>query len=243
MLLVVCQNCFAGTIDPNIPDSKYIEYGKKFTCVGSLCGIYENNTKFCASAVAISDRLILTAAHVVSNYKTCIFNINNKKISIIKIIIPKEFDSSFGFHDIAIGLCSESIGLNNYPDLYEADDEVGKICAISGFGITGNFINGASTGDNQQRAGSNIIDKIDRNLLICSPSGPGLKTELEFLIAHGDSGGGLFIDQKLAGINSCVLAIDKKPDSTYTDESGHTRISIHKEWIKNTRKELELEAK
>jgi hypothetical protein len=58
------------------------------------------------------------------------------------------------------------------------------------------------------------------------------KTELEFLIASGDSGGGLFIDNKLAGINSCVMAVDKKPDSTYNDESGHTRISKFIGWIK-----------
>ena len=59
-------------------------------------------------------------------------------------------------------------------------------------------------------------------------------TELEFLIGSGDSGGGLFLDGKLAGINSCVLAIDKKPNSTYSDESGHTRVSKYIDWINLT---------
>ena len=239
MCLLSCiSGVFAGTIDPAIPDSKYIEYGSKFRCVGSLCGIYNDNQKFCASAVAIDDKIILTAAHVISNYKECYITINGKKIKIINVIIEPEFTSEFGYHDIAIGLCEQSIDLDFYPLLYDKDDEIGKVCAIAGFGITGTFNTGSKINDHTKRAGSNIIDGIDRNLLICSPSGKGIKTELEFLIASGDSGGGLFIDNKLAGINSCVLAVDKKPDSTYGDESGHTRISIHKEWIVKSKQKL-----
>lgn len=238
IFLVVCSNSYAGTIDPNTSDSKYLDYAQNFKCIGMLCGTYEDNTKFCASAVAINKKLILTAAHVVDCYRECYININNKHIKIIKVIIPDEFKQEFGFYDIAIGLCEEDIGLDFYPELYENNDEVGKVCAISGYGITGTFKTGAVISDGKKRAGSNMIDKVDRNLLICSPSGTGIKTELEFLIASGDSGGGLFIDKKIAGINSCVLATDKKPDSTYGDEGGHTRISIHKKWIYDQSKKL-----
>ena len=41
----------------------------------------------------------------------------------------------------------------------------------------------------------------------------------------------MFIDGKLAGINCCVLASDKKPDADYGDDSGFLRISQYKEWI------------
>ena len=51
------------------------------------------------------------------------------------------------------------------------------------------------------------------------------------MISHGDSGGGLFIDNKLAGINSLVMSSDGKPDSSWTDESGHTRVSKFVSWI------------
>ena len=104
-----------------------------------------------------------------------------------------------------------------------------------GYGITGNFNTGAKVSDGKKRAGSNVIDYIEKHILVCSASKPGNRiTELEFLISNGDSGGGLFIDQKLAGINSGIMCSDKKLDSSYGDESCHTRISIHRDWIIKT---------
>jgi V8-like Glu-specific endopeptidase len=237
--LSIINTTIAGTRDPNIPDRKYIEYGQKFTYVGKLCGIDSNGNKFCASAVAIDDNHILTAAHVVNNAESCYLYINNKKICIPKFIINKNFEGQFGTGDIAIGYCEEDIGLKFYPELYTSDDEVGKLCSIAGYGITGNFKTGSTLSDNKKRAGSNTIDNVYLNLLVCTPSKQTNKdyTELEFIIAPGDSGGGLFIDNKLAGINSCVMAIDRAPSSSYGDESCHTRISKFIEWIKENKNE------
>lgn len=236
ILLLLCSLCYGGTRDPSTPDQKYVEYGQKFTYVGQLCGTNADNKMYCASAVAIKRRWIITAAHVVKDSKSCFLKIKEKKIEISKIFIPDEFEKNFGYYDIALGKSSEDIELDFFPELYSKDDEVGKICCISGFGIHGTFNSGANLSDGKQRAGSNIIEYIDRHLLICSPSKPNDKkrTSLEFLIASGDSGGGLFIDNKLAGINSCVLATDKNPNSTYGDESGHTRISVNLPWILET---------
>lgn len=229
------SHLLAGTIDPNVSDQKYIEYGAKFTNVVQICGTYENKSLFCASAVVISPTRILTAAHVVKDAAQCYITIDNKKYCINKIICHKDFnDNEFGMNDIAIGYSEKKIDLPFYPELYEKTDEVDKVCSIAGFGLTGTFKTGAIKSDNNRRAGSNIIDKIDRHLLMCSPSpGKYRKTELEFLIASGDSGGGLFIDGKLAGINSCVIVDGQNaPKSDYATEAGHTRISQHIEWIK-----------
>lgn len=228
---------YAGTIDPHTPDSKYIEYGKDFHYVGKLCGEDEENNKFCASAVAIDDHNILTAAHVVHNAKICRITINDKKILVTKIIINKDFEKIFGKADIAIGHCEDPIGLKFYPALYTDRDEVGKLCSISGYGLHGTFETGIRLSDNNRRAGSNRIDETYNNLLVCTPSHRNSKgyTSLEFIIGSGDSGGGLFIDNKLAGINSCVMSIEKVPNSTYGDESGHTRISDFVDWIEENK--------
>lgn len=224
---------YSGTIDPNIDDSKYIEYGQKFKYVQKLCGTYKDNGgPYCASCVIISDKWALTACHVVENAEICIIKEGDKSYIVDNIICHEDFKShEFGSNDIALLHIKDAIVLDFYPNLYSERDEVNKICCISGYGLTGNFNTGVKTSDNRRRAGSNKIDKIEKELLVCSPSVSN-KTELEFLICSGDSGGGLFIGNKLAGINSCVFTEDKKPDSTYGDEGGHTRISSYISWIK-----------
>jgi hypothetical protein len=234
-LVFLSGKTYSGTIDPNTPDEKYIEYGKEFECVLEIMGSYDKtNNFFYGSAVAIDPHWILTAAHVVKDAKIVfIYDDTKKKATGIDLVIPHhDFEESkFGIADIALCYTSSDIGLDSYPSLYEDTDELEKLCSIAGYGQTGNFNTGIYISDNHKRAGTNRIDFIENDLLICSPSRND-KTKLEFLIGNGDSGGGLFIDGKLAGINSCVTAVDKKPNSTYNDDGGHTRVSKFFGWIK-----------
>ncbi len=232
---IVCFSVYAGTIDPSTPDSKYIDYGSKFKHIYKVCGMYEDNTLYCASCVVIDSNWALTAAHVVKESKVCIVKDDSNKYVVSNIICHKDYEpNNFGYYDIALLHIKDSIDLDFYPQMYENEDEVNKVCAIAGYGLTGTFETGIKISDDKKRGGSNKIDKIDRHLLICSPSRVE-RTELEFLIGSGDSGGGLFIDGKLAGINSCVITSDGKPNSTYLDESGHTRISQYIKWIKENK--------
>lgn len=228
---------YGGTIDPTISDKEYIDYAKDFHYVGKLCGTYNDGSNFCASAVAIDDHHILTAAHVVKDSKSCFVYFNEKEYCLTDVTIHKDFDTKFGVADIAIAYSKQSFDLKFYPPLYENTDEVGKTCSISGYGITGTFKTGAFRSDQKKRAGSNVIDSIQADILICSPShiGDKTRTSLEFMIASGDSGGGLFIGDKLAGINSCVMAVDRSPKSKYNEESGHTRIQKFIPWIKENK--------
>jgi hypothetical protein len=227
-------NSFAGTTDPDTSDNKYIEYGKKFHSVVKLCCSNTDGLS-CGSAVIIYPKWIVTAAHIVEKQDKCSIIINDNKYNIDQIFIHNDYKPNvFGSNDIALGLISSDIKLEYYPELYSNNDESGKLCSISGWGLTGNFHTGLNIYDGKRRAGSNFIDHVDNNIIICSPSKKYQKiTELEFLICSGDSGGGLFIGNKLAGINSSVMSYDNKPDSTYGDESRHTRISSHRDWILN----------
>jgi hypothetical protein len=235
-LLFLGSDTISGTIDPNVQDKEYIEYGAKFDYVLEIMGSYEKNRSlFTASAVAIDPNWVLTAAHVVKGSRFVFLYDENEKRAILvdEVITHKDFeDKEFGFADIALCHTTSDIGLTFYPQLYEGEDEVNKICSISGYGQTGTFDTGIHISDGKKRAGSNKVDKIENNLLICYPSKVN-KTSLEFLIGSGDSGGGLFIDGKLAGINSCVMSVGKKPNSTYNDHSGHTRVSKFLGWIKD----------
>jgi hypothetical protein len=236
VLLSVCSS-YAGTIDPYISDNEYVKYAQDFNYVGKLCGTYIDGSKFCASGVAIDDHHILTAAHVVKDSKSCFIYFDDKEFCLTDVTIHKDFDTKFGVADIAIAYSKTPFGLKFYPPLYSDTDEIGKTCSISGYGITGTFKTGAFFSDQKKRAGSNVIDNIQDDILICSPSTTSDKTRtsLEFMIASGDSGGGLFIGEKLAGINSCVMAIDRSPKSKYNEESGHTRIQKFIPWIKENK--------
>lgn len=243
IIAVLCSTIsYAGTIDPEIDDNKYIEYGNKFVYIGQIVGLTHTDEKYFASGVAYADKILITAAHVLDHTKKQNFLINNKELSIVKYIIHDQYEpENYGYYDIAVAKLDNAVGLDWYPSLYHGRDEVGKVCSLSGFGVTGNFISGSIKSDKQKRAGSNIIDYIDRGLLICTPSLNLKKTSLEFLISAGDSGGGLFIDNQLAGIHSCVMAYGKKANSSYGTESGHTRISDHILWLNNVIKLLEKE--
>jgi hypothetical protein len=243
-LSIFMSSVFAGTIDPQTPDSKYLEYGTKFHHVVKLC-CFDGKGLSCGSAVVISPNWIITAAHVVENCQTWSVTIKDKEYKLSKIIIHPNYNTNvFGESDIALGYSQEIIEIDYYPPLYEKQNEVGRICCMAGWGLTGDFNTGTKTSDGKIRAGSNFIDRTEKKVLVCSASRRNEKfTELEYLICSGDSGGGLFIDGKLAGINSSVLGYDGKPNSTYGDESCHTRISLYIDWLNQTMEECSEEKK
>lgn len=225
----------AGTIDPNIPDSKYLEYGKDHECVIRIEGTQNDGKRFLASAVLITPKIVITAAHVIENLKDAFVYLDpENKIQVLLFVYPEQYKlEAFGGdgNDIAIGLLSSEIKIEFYPELYSETDELNKICSLAGYGMTGNFNTGVKVSDGKKRAGSNIIEKIESDLLICSLQNIP-NTKLEFLIAGGDSGGGLFIDKKLAGIHSSIFTYgNTPPKSDRKTLSVHTRISTHKTWI------------
>jgi hypothetical protein len=236
MIVLATSFSYAGTCDPSVPEARCVEYGKDFVhviMIKGLCGCRgKESHEFKASAVIIAPHWIITAAHVVNNAHDVVVLVSGKEYKINGIKVHEDFkDENVGLGDIALGHCDEDFGMDFYPEMYDGEEETGKVVSICGYGLSGNFSTGSSKSDETRRAGSNIIDRVERNCLICTNIG-GKKTSLEFMIASGDSGGGLFLDGKLAGVNSFVMADDGKLDSDYGDESGHTRISVYSEWIK-----------
>lgn len=245
----------AGTRDPNTPDEKYVEFGKQFPSVVKLRAITKNPHKDAdekdkdkefyqyGSAVIIKPNWVLTAAHVVTDTREPVVFLAGQPtpFPLQHVVIHAGFldDNKFGFDDIALAYSSEDFNLKFYTPLYDTDDEVGKAVTIAGYGVNGTFISGAVNSDEHRRAGHNKIDRSERGVLICNPSSAN-RFPLEFLIASGDSGGGLFIGNKLAGINSFIMAVDKKPNGTYGDEGAHTRVSLYIDWIEQQIKQYEL---
>jgi secreted trypsin-like serine protease len=237
ILSLYCTHIFAGTINPNKNDDQYIKYGQKFIHTVIIKGTTKDGKLFSASGTLIKSKYVMTAAHVFNEIKDCRIVYNDLEYAIQSIICHKDFQwNNPGHYDIAIIELQDNINMEWFVKLYEDNNEVGKTVSLAGYGCTGNFIKGVDTCDLQRRAGSNIIDEIRDHLLITSVDPKKNNTSLEFLIASGDSGGGLYIDGKLAGIHSLVMTSDGNPNSDYNDEGGHTRVSIFKEWIQENTK-------
>lgn len=247
---------FAGTIDPNTPDSKYVEFGKEFKSVVRIkAKCAEQITKPSGervhpyqfgSAVVIKPRWCITAAHVLDGSlgEPIVIDDAGKEFRVAKVITHKDFESErIGWHDIALCHMTEDFKLDFYTPLYTETDELGKAITIAGYGLSGTFHTGAKRDDSKKRGGHNRIESTERCVLICAPSSRSDRFPLEFMIAPGDSGGGMFIGNKLAGINSFLLAKDKKPDGTYGDESAFTRVSMYAGWVEQQIAAYELSLK
>lgn len=232
--LLLAASIFAGTIRKDVEDKEYISYGKDFECVIIILGNdIEDIEKPClGSGVVISPNWVITAAHVVDSMTNHQIIINEQKYFIKKIVKHPDFNPNVKINATDLALCfiEEDITIEEYPELYSEDDEKNKECSLAGFGNTGTGETGAFYFDERKRAGTNMVSIVLDNMLFCTMSEEE-PTKLEFLIAYGDSGGGLFINKKLAGIHSVVSAFDKKADSNYGDMSGHARISKHISWI------------
>lgn len=225
-----------GTISPTTDDEKHIEYGAKFRHVALLrCEVPKTPDNISgivvASCVIVSPHHVLTAAHVVRDADAwTVTSDDGKSRTLKRVSTHPKYGQGGGCYDLAVGFTEESFGMEWYPVIYEDDDERDRLVSIAGYGMTGNFKTGVTGSDGKRRAGSNYIDSAIDDYLICSASGPPW-TSLEYLICFGDSGGGLFIGNKLAGINSAIMATGRKPRATYGEESVHVRLSQHREWL------------
>lgn len=238
ILLILNIPVNGGTIHPSKNDNDYIAYANKYDCVLRLITKKNHKITSASSCVLIDKKWILTAAHIFENkfsHETFVV-FENKEYKISKVFLAENFDpEKIGYNDLALCQLSEEVDYKkNFPKLYNNKNEANKIADIVGWGVTGNFDRGSWKDDSMLRAGTNRISSIENHLLMCNPSSDDHNSKLEFLISHGDSGGGLFIDGQLAGINSLVFATDGKPNSSWTDESGHTRISLFVDWITKT---------
>lgn len=235
LLMVVfwANLALAGSIHENVDDSKYLELGNKYKNVVQLDIDLGNEVIAIGSGVIIDENWILTAAHGIVNSSKVIINKDGQRYESTKIIPHKDFDYDKGSYDIGLVKFNKKFNLDKYPKLCKDDKLEGKEVIICGYGT----IKSANKPDLEKldmkiRAGSNKIDSIEDHLYICSMSKEN-PTKYEYIISGGDSGGGLFLEDELIGINSCCIGLDGNSDGSYEDQSGHTRIVLFLDWIED----------
>lgn len=228
-------------------DSAYESVGQFVTTTSS--------SGYSASGTVIASDWVLTAGHVVDDVTSMEFTVAGGTYSAKQWVPHPKWNGNLGGgYDIALVQLDRAVPDKLTPaTLYTGKDELGAIGTSVGFGMTGTGLTGATLWDGEKRAGLNVIDafyggpaKKARIFLsdfdnpddpLDSSYGSATALDWEYLIAPGDSGGGVFIDfgegAVLAGVHSFGAAFDGLIDSDYGDISGHTRVSKFTGWIED----------
>ncbi len=215
-----------------------------FAGVGAVRVTVPNGNSFLGSGTVVGGQYLLTAAHVVDRAAQLSFQIDGKTYDAQRWTIhPRWNGSNFnsGF-DLAVVRLTEPVSGAPAVQLQHRPREMGKIVTIVGYGQGGTGDTGASTASGAKLAGQNRIELFTggRDRLMQSTfHAPGDGAlPLEFLPAPGDSGGGVFIGTKLAGIVSFLAAADGTPDASFGDTAQFVRISQQLDLIDQALRQL-----
>lgn len=233
LMLCWASSVLAGTTDDAIPDARYLDYATGFAPYTlKLVARDPGGRFFTATAVAIAPHYALTAAHVASEIASCSLATGARVTNVRQVWVHQDWrDTDPRVADISILRTGEAFGLGFYPPLCEGGEGSGDVVSIAGYGVTGRLSTGHTHSDGRLRAGTNTIERFERAVIVCLAK--PRSSPLEYCIAPGCSGGPLFLDGKLAGINSFTSrdAGTGPLRSGTGEESGHTRVSLYREWI------------
>ena len=247
----------------------------KYASAG-LLRITRSEPGFSGSGVLVGDRWVLTAGHLLEGTTQMTFTVGGREIAAEGWVAHRRFDGDFrrGF-DLGLVRLTEPVTGVTPATLNRSRKEQGLTGTFVGFGRTGNGIDGGQPLDRVDflaRAGTNVIDgTVDLKLGFGrykpklaggsrvfvadfdNPANPAdnvtgdpAPADLELLIAQGDSGGPVFVDDAklgtpvLAGIHSFGEFRDERDDSDYGDVTGHTRVALYRSWITKTMKRGDL---
>lgn len=231
-IAVVAQG---GTIEDTIPDSRYREYGDTFRL--HTCQIFGTNTDGemqLGSCTVIGEKWALTAAHVVASMTECSVISDSGVYQIDQVYTHILYAGVSAEHDIALVRVAKSFPIRWFPPLSDGSEKAGEVATAVGYGVTGTLSAGYTKGDNQIRAGTQLLASRERSVWICQIRRKD--TSLPFCIAPGDSGGPLWARAAdgrtvLVGVNSYTAKVGTGLKSRAGEESGHTRVAMYLDWI------------
>lgn len=222
----------AVTIRSDTPMQEYLDLGTQYSSVGQI----KTSANQYGSGVLISSHWVLTAAHLTNNKSTLNFTLAGTTFTAAsRTIHPSWNGDLLKGNDLALLYFNQDLSnLASPAPIYTGTDIVGQVGTYVGYGVTGTGLTGGGSRiDGKKRAAQNTIDGFFSPSVFWSDfDHPQLSVALplEGLIALGDSGGGVFVNNYLVGINSFIQSFGNLT-ADYGDRSGHTLLSSHINWI------------
>jgi hypothetical protein len=218
-----------------------------------------NKRAYGSGVLIAGGEYILTAAHLFSENPTLanvhILNANSQNVSAVAQIFthplwdnnPADYN-----HDLAIIKLAQPLTQTTSYDIYRDKNEIGQIFTRVGFSDS-SIVAGKNTYDaltdkinpffgTRIEVGAQLLYDYDDGMAQHDAIGQllnlpnlGLGSE-ETMSQAGLSGGGTFIDSKIAGVGSFIFRSDLSDVNSVIDSSigelgSDTRISTHADWI------------
>lgn len=219
LFCILSQNNYAIVIDHRYSQQQYIEYANQYPNIVKI----ETDSSF-GSAIAIDSNTILTSSHTLKNKKNIRVIINQIEFNPVSIVFNKTFDVAI------IKITNKLVKLEKLK--FYNRDYINQEFTVVGIGKSGTGLTGAKILDFKKRAGRILCSSINKGFgeAVFDQEAP---IELNACVAPGDSGGGVFKDDELAGVITYVTAKngDNNGDSDYGDSTGFILIRDIEEWI------------